>query len=117
MDHASKLSISNYVENEGRIWYLPHHGVVNPQNPSKVRVVFDASVRFNNVSLNNCLLKGPNLLNDLSAILIKFRQRAIPILSDIQKMFHQVGVGLRKEDPFALRFLWHTPGSKMGRLN
>lgn len=27
----------------GAIWYLPHHGVVNPNKPEKVRVVFNPS--------------------------------------------------------------------------
>jgi hypothetical protein len=110
LGHASKLSAGKLAGEEGRIWYLPHHGVVNPQKPTKVRVVFDASARFNNVSLNSCLLKGPNLLNDLSAVLTRFRQRAIPISSDIQKMFHQVGV--REQDQSALRFLWRPPGDQ-----
>ncbi|XP_045027085.1 uncharacterized protein LOC123470615 [Daphnia magna] len=48
----------------GRNWYLPHHGVVNPRKPEKVRVVFDASAKFQGVALNEVLLKGPNLIND-----------------------------------------------------
>ena len=45
----------------GRTWYLPHHGVVNPQKPDKLRVVFDASGKRKESSLNSILLKGPNL--------------------------------------------------------
>ena len=108
LGHAQKMSADQPVD--GRVWYLPHHGVVNPQKPNKVRVVFDASARFNNVSLNSSLLKGPVLLNDISAVLTRFRQRAIPISADIQKMFHQVGV--REQDQSALRFLWRSPGDQ-----
>jgi hypothetical protein len=46
----------------GKFFYIPHDGVVNPQKPDKVRIVFDASARFNGVSLNDRLLKGPDLL-------------------------------------------------------
>jgi hypothetical protein len=106
LGHAQRVNESN--GKIGRVWYLPHHGVVNPQKPTKVRVVFDASASYNNFSLNNCLLKGPNLLNNLPTVLTRFRQRAIPISSDIQKMFHQVGV--REEDQSVLRFLWRPLG-------
>ena len=35
----------------GRIWYIPHHGVYHPQKPDKIRVVFDASAEFKGESL------------------------------------------------------------------
>ena len=28
---------------DGRVWYIPHHGVYHPQKPDKSRVVFDAA--------------------------------------------------------------------------
>ena len=43
---------SNYAElvpqeemelDDGRIWYLPHHGVYHHRKPDKIRVVFDCS--------------------------------------------------------------------------
>ena len=36
----------------GRVWYIPHHGVYHPQKPDKIRVVVDASAEFNGKSLN-----------------------------------------------------------------
>jgi hypothetical protein len=41
LGQCSKLSAGKLAGAEGRIWYLPH-GVVNPQKPTKVRVVFFA---------------------------------------------------------------------------
>ena len=101
---ARKLSSHEIKSNSERVWYLPHHGVVNPQKPDKVRVVFDASAKFKNTSLNNVLLKGPNLLCDLPSILMLFREKAVSLSSDIKQMFLQVSV--KKEDRSALRFLW-----------
>ncbi|MCP4798391.1 MAG: hypothetical protein GY893_00405, partial [bacterium] len=40
-------------------WYLPHHNVVNPKKPDKVRVVFDCAAKFNGESLNSNVLQGP----------------------------------------------------------
>lgn len=36
---------------EGKIWYLPHHGVVHPQK-GNLRVVFDCRAEFKGTSLN-----------------------------------------------------------------
>ncbi|XP_066599916.1 uncharacterized protein [Prorops nasuta] len=58
-----------------RAWYLPHHAVWRKDSSSsKIRVVFDASRRaINQQSLNNFLLPGPSLQNDLPLILIGWR--------------------------------------------
>ncbi|KAK7891878.1 hypothetical protein WMY93_023841 [Mugilogobius chulae] len=46
-------------------WYIPHHGVYHPHKPDKIRVVFDGSARFQETSLNDHLLTGPDLTNAL----------------------------------------------------
>ena len=43
-------------------WYLPHHPVINPNKPGKVRRVLNGAAKFRGVSLNNSLLTGPDLL-------------------------------------------------------
>ena len=42
------------------VWYFPHHPVVHPQKPDNIRVVFDCAARFQNTSLNDQLLQGPD---------------------------------------------------------
>ena len=87
-----------------KTWYLPHHAVLNPKKPGKVRVVFDAASKFDGVSLNDNLLTGPELLNNLVGILLRFRSGKIGVMADVQQMFHQVRVC--EEDRDSLRFLW-----------
>ncbi|XP_045034645.1 uncharacterized protein LOC123475716 [Daphnia magna] len=114
-DYVAKGFVRPLKESElkgtfGRNWYLPHHGVVNPRKPEKVRVVFDASAKYQGIALNEVLVKGPNLINDIGATLLLLREKPVSLSGDIQLMFLQVGV--KKEDRSALRFLWRTPGSR-----
>jgi hypothetical protein len=105
LGHARKISKAKVdATPPGKFFYLPHHGVVNPQKPDKVRIVFDASARFNGVSLNDRLLKGPDLLTSLVGLLMRFRRAKFPVTADIEKMFHQVKVF--SGDRPALRYLW-----------
>ena len=101
--HASKVS-ADEPETGDRTWYLPHHAVTNPNKPGKVRVVFDAAARTAGTSLNEKLISGPNNLNSLTGVLMRFRQGRIPIASDVKQMFHQIAV--RAEDRQSQRFLW-----------
>ena len=58
---------------EGNCWYIPHHGVYNPNKP-KIRVGFDCSSKCNDRSLNCELMFGPDSTNLLLGVLIRFRQ-------------------------------------------
>ena len=71
---------------------------------SKFRVVFDCAARFNNTSLNEQLLKGPDFTNNLDGVLIRFRQDQYAFTCDIKSMFHQINVS--PFDSNHLRFLW-----------
>ena len=85
-------------------WYLPHHPVINPNKPDKVRRVCNAASKYMGTSLNDELLTGPDILNNLLGILIRFRQHPIAITADVEAMFLQVEV--TEEDQRVLRFLW-----------
>ena len=86
-------------------WYLPLFGVYHPKKPGRVRVVFDSSARFEGISLNDVLLKGPDLTNSLLGVLIRFRREAVAITADIEQMFHNFRV--KEEHKDFLRFLWY----------
>ena len=69
------------------LWYLPHYAVFHPHKPDKLRVVFDCAARFRGTSLNDQLLHGPDLTNNLFDVLERFRQDLIALVSDIEAMF------------------------------
>ena len=85
-------------------WYVPHHGVYHPKKPNKIRVVFDCSAKHNGLSLNDHLLQGPDLMNSLVGVLVRFREAPIAFMGDVERMFHQFRVN--PEDRDYLRFLW-----------
>ena len=90
-----------------KIHYLPHHAVIRKDaKTTKLRVVYDASSKEgkNGVSLNDCLHVGPTLSPLLYEILIRFRQKRIALVGDIEKAFLNIEVKLRDRD--CLRFLW-----------
>ena len=112
-----KLLDNNYAElvsNEqlatlpGKVWYLPHHGVYNPNKPNKIRVVFDCSAKFAGTSLNDRLLQGPDLANNLVGVLIRFRVDQIAFCGDVESMFYRVKVP--EEQRRFLRFMWWPNG-------
>ena len=101
----------NYVKpvemtdpNPERIWYLPHHPVQSANKPNKVGRVANAASKFKGESLYFNLVTGPDLLNSLIGILVRFREKPIAILADIEGMLMQIGI--RNEDQSALGFLW-----------
>ena len=73
-------------------WYLPHHPVINPNKPGKVRRVLNGAAKFHGTSLNKSLLTGPDLLQNLIHVLLRFRQHQFAVFADIEGMFLQVGV-------------------------
>ena len=75
-----------------RIWYLPHHSDENPNKPGKVRRVANAASKFRGQSLNTNLLTGPDLLNSLLGVLMRFRENPIAVLADIEGMFTQIAI-------------------------
>ena len=87
-----------------REWYVPHHPALNPNKPGKVWRVLNGASRFHGISLNNSLLVGPDLLQNLLFVLMRFREHKYAIFADIEGMFMQVG--LLESDQRSLRFLW-----------
>ncbi|XP_062704441.1 uncharacterized protein LOC134286784 [Aedes albopictus] len=90
-----------------RLWFLPL-GVVQHPRKQKVRLIWDAKATVGSVSFNSKLLKGPDLLTPLLAVLSSFRQFPAAVCGDIREMFHQIKI--REQDRLSQCFLWRdTP--------
>ena len=104
--------MTHSATDQGRCGISPHHPVINPNKPGKVRIVFDCAAKYQGESLNDKILQGPDLTNSIVGVLLRFRQEPIAIVADIESMFHQVKVS--EDDRDALRFLW-WPGGDMSQ--
>ena len=65
--------------------------------------MFDVAAKYRGTSLNENLLKDPDLLSSLIEIL-RYRINEFAVMGDIEQMLHQVNVTTTDRD--ALRFLW-----------
>ena len=108
---AVKVPAEDLTRQDGAVWYLPHHPVINA-NKDKPRIVFDCAARHGGVSLNSQVCSGPDLTNSLVGVLLRFRRQPVAFMGDVEAMFHQVKVEPQQQD--ALRFLW-WPGGDVTR--
>lgn len=90
------------------VCYLPHHGVLREESTStKLRVVFDGSLETSTgTSLNQKLLVGPSLQQDIRDIFLRWRTHKVCLVADIQRMYRQILV--REEDQDYQRIVWRT---------
>ena len=102
--HARRVPGDRLDHPVGAVWYLPHQPVLNANKPGKVCVVFDCTAKHRGTSLNDQLLQGPDLTNNLVGVLTRFRQEPVALMADVESMFHQVRVS--PNDCDNLRFLW-----------
>lgn len=100
-----KLSRETILSWDGPVWYVSHlitpnaHSVTTP-----VRLVWNSSQKFRGVSMNDLLLKGPDVLNQIRAVLLRFRDGVYAALGDIKKMYNSVW--LEEREVHLHRFLW-----------
>lgn len=100
------MELTRRITSENNCYYLPHHAVRKESSSStKLRVVFDASSKTDSsVSLNDVLLKGPCIQEELVSILSRFRTHKYVITADIKKMYRQIWVNENQRD--YQRILW-----------
>ena len=90
----------------GLTHFIPHHCVKKNSITTLIRIVYDCSCRQSkdHSSLNDCLLTGPHFLNDLCAIIIRFRTHNYSISTNTEKAF--LHIHLHKSDRECTHFFW-----------
>ena len=89
----------------GQKYFLTHLAVLKEgSKTTPLRIVFNSSASHLGLSLNDCLLKGPSLLNSLFGVLLRHRQHRYAFVGDLAKMFHSIDIPL--EDQMMHLFLW-----------
>ena len=81
-----------------------------PEQTGEVRRVLNGAAKFHGTSLKKSLLTGPDLLQNLIQVLLRFRKHQFAVSADIESMFLQVGVP--DCDQPSLHFLWREPTTK-----
>ena len=104
---ASKIP-EDEIQSVSPVFYLPHHPMSNPRKLGKLRVVYDCGAKYVGRCLNDQLLRGPDFVNQVIGVLIRFRQHPVALMADIEAMFNQVWVSVPDRD--GLMFLWWTQG-------
>ncbi|XP_018406252.1 PREDICTED: uncharacterized protein LOC108782470 [Cyphomyrmex costatus] len=85
--------------------YLPHRHVVKENSTTRIRPIFDASAtEKGKFSLNQCLEVGPNFIERVPTLLLRFREKRIGTIADIRRAFLQISITPKKRD--YVRFFW-----------
>ena len=102
---ARKLTKSEVKCFTGPVHYIAHFFVLRPDSASTpLRIVYDPSTKFMGFQLNSFWAKGPNIVQSLFAVLLRFRRDVVGIAGAISKMYHSVG--LEEKEQHVHRFLW-----------
>jgi hypothetical protein len=109
LQHMEKVGNEEIPKNSV---YLPFHAVVREdKETTRVRIVFNASsAGTNGVTLNDALLVGPTLQEDLRDILLRWRTHKIAYVADIVKMYRQIEVDEADRD--YQRIVWRSDAQK-----
>ena len=102
-ERAERCSTSS--EDAGK-WFIPHHAV--RLKGKALRIVFDCSATYEGYSLNNELLQGPDLVNQLVGVLARFRREPVAYSADLEACFHQIHIPPSQRRYFC--FLWWRDG-------
>ncbi|XP_058817144.1 uncharacterized protein LOC131680446 [Topomyia yanbarensis] len=95
LDEYLKLGHMQQIQEDDQpssCYHLPHHAIIREDSAStKVRVVFDASCKTpNGPSLNEALMVGPIVQQDLRSIIMRSRKHRVMLIADIRQMYRQV---------------------------
>lgn len=110
--------VDNEVDDTSKVsYYIPHLAVIREaSSTTKVRVVFDASAKSSTgLSLNDTLMAGPTIQQDIFSILCRFRCHKYVLTADIEKMYRQIKVNSHQTN--LQRILWRRNTTEPIKIN
>ncbi|XP_058810258.1 uncharacterized protein LOC131675343 [Phymastichus coffea] len=110
LGHLEEITDTNKCD-EG--YFIPHLDVI--KNNQLDRIVYDASSKTStNISLNDALVVGPTIQDDLMSLVMRFRTHTVVLAGDIQKMFRCIKI--HKDDLIFQKILWRNDFSELMRV-
>ena len=104
---SRKLNKRELEDWKGPVHYGAHQAVLRPEKASTpVRIVFNSSASYGGHTLNDYWFKGPDLLNNLFGVVLRFRENAVAVCGDITKMYHMIAIP--EADQHVHRFKWRN---------
>ena len=86
-----KLSKEEMDLYSGPSFVVTHKEVLKEGSTSTpVRLVINSSLQSRGRNINDILMKGPNTLNGLYGVEMRFRSYPVPLVCDIAKMYHSI---------------------------
>ena len=92
------------------VWHIVHFCTMQ----IKPRIVYDGPAMYLGRSLNACLYQGPDNLQHLTDVLIRFRQDKVAFVCDIKEMFLQIEIPANQRN--LIRILWFKDGNLNGPI-
>ena len=91
IDSGYMQRLSKEAALESNAFYLLHFPVYREDKQStRVRIVMNGKSEYKGTSLNDCVLKGPKVINELVNVLLRFRRYRVAVSGDVREMFLQV---------------------------
>ena len=101
---AIKLSEEELESWHGPVNYISHHGVEQGSVTTPLRIVTNSSLKNGGKSLNDCLISGPNSLNSMFDITLRFRCHECGLVFDLTKAYNSLKTG--PVERHLRRFIW-----------
>ena len=99
-----ELTEQEMKEYAGPINYITHHGVLKDSASTPLRIVTNSAKKNGLYSINDLLPKGPNSLNDMLAVMVRFRNYDYVFVFDLAKAYNTMETTIVERH--LRRFVW-----------
>ena len=109
IDKDSVEVVDTYDTPEGPVYYMPFRGILKVgSKTTECRICMDASSKpsASDVSLNQVLYQGPNMVLNLAILLLKFMKGKYGTVTDLEKAFLRIMIAPADRD--VLRYFWFS---------